>query len=68
MALTKVDTGSKGKAPASFNMVIYKANSGNCKQEIFNFPLILCTSSSFILLRPSDVDHSQWAVICGKNI
>jgi hypothetical protein len=67
-ALGKVDTGSKGKAPASSNTLINKVNSGNCKQEIFNFQLILCVSSSFILLHPSDVDHSQGAVICGKHV
>jgi len=67
-ALRKVDTGSKGKAPASSNILRNKAHSGNCKQESFNFQLILYTSSSFILLQSSDVDHSQWAVICGKHV
>jgi hypothetical protein len=67
-ALRKVDTGSKGKAPALSNMLRNKAHSGNCKQEIFNFQLILYASSSFILLQPSDVDHSQRAVICGKHV
>jgi hypothetical protein len=67
-ALRKFDTGSKGKAPASSNMLINKANSGNCKQEIFTFQLILYTSSSFILLHSSDVDHNQMAVICGQHV
>jgi hypothetical protein len=67
-ALRKVGRGSKGKAPASSNMLRNKAHSGKCKQEIFNFQLIFYTSSSFILLQPSDVDHSQRAVICGKQV
>jgi hypothetical protein len=67
-ALRKVNTGTNGKAPASSNLLIDKANSGNCKQEISNFQLIIYIYTSLILLHHSDVDHSQWAVICDKHV